>query len=161
MKINLRPFFSLRPILVGLALFGLMWMVMREVNLRDDYFNGRTGTHIFPGLYYEHILLALMLVVASLALLRNRAWSYVVAIFLAGLVLYDCLFRLWMLAELAEVPRYSYSHFEIWLRLARDQILRLTLASVILCCSIVSLIRLVVSRNKRTMSNNSFNRSAN
>jgi len=125
------------PVLIGLALFGVVWMVKWEMRLRNDYAHGLTGSHIYPGLYFPHIVLALLLLVASLALLFQKTWTYILAALLAGLVLAHCVFRFWILAEDAEVTRFSYAHLEIWLRLFRDEMFRLVLASVILLYSLI------------------------
>lgn len=146
MRTPVKNLLKLKPFLVGYALFSLMWILMYEVNLSHN-----DPSHpVFPEhtINYDTILISSLLVIASLSLLLKRVSSYVVAVFLSGLILFDCLFvRFWLLAKWAEVPRFSYLHFSLWYpNLHEGQLLRIILAGVILSCSITSLISLVSDR---------------
>lgn len=144
MKLWLENFLRLKPILVGLALFSLMWVVMKELNVPYE----ELCCHVTPGLYYDQIFLSFLLVSAALSLLLKRLWGHVAALFLGGLVLFESLFRdFWWLAKNAEVPRFSHQHFSLWWpNLTEGQLLQITLAGIILFCSLMSVIRLVRSR---------------
>ena len=154
-----REIFKLKPILVGMALFNLMWMVVKEVSYRYKPFD---GSHYSPGLYYDLIFLAFLLLIAALCLLLKRVWSQLIAIILSGFVVYVRLFWHFLkLAGGAEVPRFSLLHFRLWWpNLYNGQLLQIILACVLLYCSMSALIYLMQIRKKPTMSNNSFNRSA-
>jgi hypothetical protein len=158
MSNHFRSLLKPRPILIGLSLFSLMWMVVQEVNFRYAYYHdpGYFGSHVSPPLYYEEIFLSALLVTASVALLAKRMWGSLAAMFVSGTVMFECLFRdFWLLARRAEVPRYSYQHFSLWWpNLGEGQLLQIILSGLILSCSVVSLIRGARSRGNRTMPNN-------
>src|SRR5215212_725261 len=95
MKLHLPNFLKLKPILFGITIFSLMWMVMLEVNFRYEYYNGINGwygSHVTPGLYYRHISYSVPLIIASVALFHKRIWSQTIALILSGLVFLDRLF---------------------------------------------------------------------
>lgn len=152
----LRPLLKFKPILIGLSLFSLMWMVLKEVNSRYRYYHDPSYFGVTPPLYYEAIFFSVLLVLASLALLPKRIWTSVTAILLSGLVMFECLVMdFWLLASRAEVPRYSYEHFSLWWpNLGEGQSLQIVLSGFILSYSLASLIRGARSRSNRTISNN-------
>ncbi len=148
MRIELRPFFRSGPILLGFTLFGLMWMVMWELDFRDRYYRGLTGDHSYPGLYYEHVFVAFLLFLASVALIYRRLWSCVLSVLFCSVVAWDSMFSFWKLSDWAELPRFSYSHFETWFRSDGDTVFRFILAGVIFVLSVLAFIRLASSRDK-------------
>ena len=132
----MKRFLKIRALLVSLALFGLAWMIVLEARLpfeRDGF--------IVRGLYYEKIVLAVLLVAASLFLLTERLWSPIVASVLAGFVFYQVLIRQFLLlAENAEVPVFSHEHLRLWWpNLAESQLLQIILSAVILAGSLTIL----------------------
>jgi hypothetical protein len=156
MKVHFQSLLKLRPMLVGLALFSLMWVVMKEVDVRQRYLYDPSyfGSHVTPPLYAGQIFSSSLLVIASLALLLKRTWSHRLAIILSGLVLFEDLFRdFWLLARFAEVPRFSYQHFSLWWpNLSEGHLLRIILSGAILSCSIAFLVRAARNRRDRAMS---------
>jgi hypothetical protein len=159
MKLRLETFLRFKPILVGAALFSLMWIVMKELSVPYE----ELCCHVTPGLYYDQMFSSFLLVAASLALLLKRLWSHLVALYLSGLVFFESLFRdFWLLARSAEVPRFSYRHFSLWWpNLTEGQLLQIMLAGSILACSVTSVIRSARSRRKRTMSDKGLHPTAN
>lgn len=147
MNIQLQSLLRLKPITVGAALFSLMWFVVKESSL-PIVPHGELCCYVEPGLYYDQIFFSFLLVVASMASLLKRIWSQTVAVILSSFVLFEYLFRAFLvLARSAEVPRFSYQHFSLWWpNLDEWQILLIVLAGVILSCSAMSVVRLIGSR---------------
>ncbi|HEV2913719.1 MAG TPA: hypothetical protein VGX92_10615 [Pyrinomonadaceae bacterium] len=169
MKIRIPSFIKLRPILVGVAIFSLMWMVMKEMIFRYEYYNrinGYYGSHVTPGLYYGDIANSIPLVIASIIILVNRVWSQTIALILSGFLFFEQLYYfLWTSYDTWEIRRnalrFSYEHFAILWRGSGDgEFLQILLAGVIFSCSLASLISLICSHKKPTKPNHSLNRSA-
>ena len=129
---------KIRLFLVALALFSLVWMIVLEARLPFERFG-----FIVRGMYYEEIVLAVLLVAASLFLLNERLWSLIVASVVAGFVFYQVLIRdFLLLAENAEVPVFSNEHVRLWWpNLGEGQWLQIILSALILAGSLTVLIR--------------------
>jgi hypothetical protein len=163
MKIRVTSLVKLRPILIGVAIFSLMWMVMKEVIFREMYYNpeyGFYGSHVTPGLYYSDIANSILLVIASIIMLVNRVWSQAIALALSGFLFFERLYYwLWVSYETWEInritSRFSQEHFAILWRISGNgEVLQVLLAGVIFSCSLVSLINLIGSYKKPTKHNN-------
>jgi hypothetical protein len=146
MRLLSHPLFRLKPILVGVSLFGLMWTVMNEVNLRRQFSRGLTGSHVKPGLYYYDIVEFLLLVIASLSLSLSskRRWCYAVAGVLSAAILLNNIFYFRRYSQIFAVPLYSFTLLKQWFFFFGDDFLRLALPSTILVYSILSLVRLTL-----------------
>lgn len=142
----MKTLLKIRPLLVGLSLFSLAWMIVRQVHPISEMF----GFTVSGGVNYDHVLFPALLVLASVALLSQRLWSVVAAAALSGVVLANVLFRdFWLLARAAEVPRFSYRHFSLWWpNLSEGQLFQIILAGFLLCCSVFSIIRLIPRRKE-------------
>ena len=150
MRSGIRSFFTLRPILVGLALFNLMWMVMREINLRQDYAQGLTGSHVFPGLYYDQILFSFILFITCLPLLLNKKWRHAAAFVLSGFIFWDTTLRkdIWGSWETIGLPIHTFKFLKHWWFFYGHELLNLTLSGVIAATSVISILRLMIQRNR-------------
>ena len=128
---------KIRPLLIGLSLFSLAWMIVLEAQLSSDE---RFGPSL-KGLYYDEIFFAVLLVLASAALLSQRLRCLVAAAALSSVVLLNVLCRdFLLLAKAAEVPRFTYGHFSLWWpNLGEGQLFQIILASTILAYSVASL----------------------
>jgi hypothetical protein len=138
MVIHIQPLLKMRPLLFGLSVFSLIWMIMLEARLPFERFG-----YVVRGLYYDQIFFSILLVLASLAFLMKRYWSLVPAVILSGFVFYNVLLRsFWYLAKAAAVPMFSYRHFSLWWpNLHHGQLLQIILSAAILVCSVVFLFR--------------------
>jgi hypothetical protein len=136
----MKKLLKIRPLVVGLSLFSLAWMIVLEAHPLSE----RLGFTVSGGVNYDQILFSALLVLASAALLSKRLWNLVAAAVFSGVVLANVLFRdFWLLARAAEVPRFSYRHFSLWWpNLSEGQLFQITLASTILAYSIASLLQL-------------------
>ena len=135
----MKKLLKLRPLLVGLSLFGLAWMIVLEAHPISE----RLGFTISGGANYDRILFSALLVLASVALLSGKLWGLVAAAAFSGVVLTDVLFRdFWLLAGAAEVPRFSYRHFSLWWpNLDEGQLFQIILAGTFLAYSLACLRR--------------------
>jgi len=128
---------KIRPLLIGLSLFSLAWMIVLEARLSSDE---RFGPSL-KGLYFDQIFLAALLVLASVALLLRKLKGIVAAAVLSSGVLLNVLCRdFLLLAKAAEVPRFTYRHFSLWWpNLGEGQLFQIILASTILAYAVTSL----------------------
>ena len=149
----MKKLLKIKPLLFGLSLFALTWMIALEVRSASEL--ERLGFTI-SGVDYDGVFFSALLVLAAAALLLGRLWSLLAAAALSGAVFADVLFRdFWLLAKAAEVPGFSYRHFSLWWpNLEEGQLLQIILSGAILILSVGGLIHRVRSRSKRTMSNN-------
>ena len=99
--------------------------------------------HVPKFRFYEEVFFACVLLLDSLGLLLNRLWSQWAALILSGFLFY-CLviFSFWKLADNAEAPRFSYTHFSIWYpNMYRGQLLQIGLTMIIVSCAAASIMK--------------------
>ena len=133
----MKKLLKIRPLLVGLSLFNLAWMIVLQAHPTSERF----GFTVSGGVNYDQILFSSILVLASASLLLKRLWSLVVVTVLSSVVFFDVLFRdFWLLAKAAEVPKFTNRHFSLWWpNLTEGQLFQINLASAILAYSVASL----------------------
>jgi hypothetical protein len=117
-----------------------MWAIAAE---RLSQYALALEHHVPKFRFYEEVFIACLLLLASLGLLLNRLWSQWVALILSGFLFY-CLviFSFWKLADNAEVPRFSYTHFLIWYpNMYRGQLLQIGLTMIVVYCAAASIMK--------------------
>jgi hypothetical protein len=137
--------FLLKPkaMILGFAIFNLYWMSWRESHIDWQFLN-------YHG-YYENTHRAILLLLASLGLLLNRWWSLLIAGSLGGWIVYVLVFRaLAGVSNAHDVPMFSqFALRNWWLSMDTWQpqyIIQIALALVVLCYSLVCLMRLTSQR---------------
>jgi hypothetical protein len=111
MKDQLERFlaFLLAPkaMLFGFAIFTFVWMWVRESRIEWQFID-------YHG-YFENTDRVFLLMIASLGLLLNRWWGWLVAMVLSGRVIYVLVFRALLSASYAhEVPMVSRLALKNW-----------------------------------------------
>jgi hypothetical protein len=105
-----RSLLSTGPLLLTLALFGLVWVGWLEIQSARDEF---TISHAsaFP----HHLDMAVLLVIAAIGLIINKRWSVASSVLLCVVAFYVVLVRdFWRMSSNAEVQAFSRPHFDVW-----------------------------------------------
>jgi hypothetical protein len=140
MKLPAQHFLKLRPILVGAALCNLMWAVMMELRLREEYV---LGDPVLPELYYDKIIVCFLLLTASVLLLLNRKWCHGIAFAVSLLIFSGPRAHLWWQTTLEGSYRLG---LKLWWFFKGDDFLIFTLSASILTYSALSLFRSLINR---------------
>jgi hypothetical protein len=146
-RLRINSFLQLRPIIFGLSVFNLIWMLAIAQD-RLAYDAVALEHHVSKWRFYEEAFLASLLLLASLGLLLKRWWSHWVALILSSFLFYCyAIFTFWKLADYAEVPRFSSTHLLMWYpNLYHGQLLQILLSATIFCCAASSIIKWIRSR---------------
>ena len=94
--------------------------------------------------------MAALLLVAAILLLSKRVWGNLLAAVFSGYLPIQFFYEFWTFAKSADVPVLSYSHFSHFfsgiVEISGTVIFFFALTTMILSCSIYSILRLTPSR---------------
>jgi hypothetical protein len=97
--------------------------------------------HVPEWLFYQEAVAAMLLLIAACGLLLNRLVTNCVALAIGGFFFYHyAIWSFWILADNAEVPRFSAWHFSLWYpNLHAGQLLQIGLSATIFCVAAYSM----------------------